>query len=63
MSDDSSDPRFEQAGASDESLLAAHEKELARKLAPDAHYRMLPLVLLFVFSGLIFFGGTYANHF
>ncbi len=63
MSDDSSDPRLEQAGASDESLLAAHEKELARKLAPDAHYRMLPLVLLFVFSGLIFFGGTYANHF
>lgn len=63
MSDDFSDPRLEQAGASDESLLAAHEKELEKKPSPDAHYRLLPLVLLFVFSGLIFFGGTYLNRF
>jgi len=57
------DPRLEQAGATDESLLAAHEKALGRKPADDAHYRMLPLILLFVFSGLIFYAGTYLNHF
>lgn len=61
MSDESLDPRLEQAGASDESLIVAHEKELAKKPSPDAHYRLLPLVLLFLFSGLIFFGGTYLN--
>jgi mono/diheme cytochrome c family protein len=60
---DQSDPRLEQSGASDESLLAAHEKELAPKPDDGGHYRMLPLVLLFVFSGLIFYAGTYLNHF
>jgi len=63
MSDDFKDTRLEQPGASDESLVAAHEKELARKPAADASYKLLPLGLLFVFSGLIFFGGTYANRF
>jgi len=57
------DPRQEQAGASDESLLAAHEKLLGRKPEDGAHYKMLPLALLFVFSGLIFYAGTYLNHF
>ncbi|MDB6095634.1 MAG: cytochrome c family protein [Verrucomicrobia bacterium] len=57
------DPRLEQAGASDESLLAAHEKLLGKKPEDGAHYKMLPLVLLFVFSGLIFYAGTYLNHF
>ncbi len=57
------DPRLEQAGASDESLLDAHEQMLGRKPEDDAHYRKLPLVLLFVFSGLIFYAGTYLNHF
>lgn len=57
------DPRLEQAGASDESLLAAHEKLLGKKPEDGAHYRMLPLTLLFVFSGLIFFGGIYLNHY
>jgi len=63
MSDESLDPRLEQPGASDESLLAAHEHALAAKPATDAHYKMLPLVLLFVFSGLIFFAGTYLNRY
>jgi len=40
------DPRLEQAGASDESLQAAHEKLLGRKPDDGAHYKMLPLVLL-----------------
>jgi len=57
------DPRLEQAGASDESLLAAHEKLLGRKPDDGGHYKMLPLVLLFVFSGLIFYAGTYLNHY
>jgi len=64
MSDqDPIDPRAEQAGASDESLLAAHEKLLGRKPEDGAHYKMLPLVLLFVFSGLIFYAGTYLNRY
>jgi mono/diheme cytochrome c family protein len=57
------DPRLEQAGASDESLLAAHEKLLGRKPEDGAHYKLLPLALLFVFSGLIFFSGTYLNRY
>ena len=57
------DPRLEQAGASDESLLNAHEKLLGKKPEDGAHYKMLPLVLLFAFSGLIFYAGTYLNHF
>jgi mono/diheme cytochrome c family protein len=56
-----SDPRLEQAAATDESLLAAHEKLLGKKTDDKANYRLLPLNLLFVFSGLIFFSGTYLN--
>ncbi|MEO7599185.1 MAG: cytochrome c [Opitutus sp.] len=64
MSDQSPvDPRLQQPGASDESLLSAHEKELGRKPNDGGHYRLLPLVLLFVFSGLIFYAGTYLNHY
>ena len=62
MSDSSSrDPRIDQAGASDESLLAAHEKLLGRKPDDGGHYKLLPLVLLFVFSGLIFFSAVYMD--
>ncbi len=56
-----SDPRLEQAAVSDDSLLAAHEKLLGKKPDDQANYRLLPLNLLFVFSGLIFFAGTYLN--
>ncbi len=56
-----SDPRLEQAAATDESLLASHEKLLGKKPDDQANYRLLPLNLLFVFSGLIFFAGTYLN--
>ena len=58
-----SDPRLDQAAASDESLLDAHEKLLGKKPDDRAHYRLLPLNLLFVFSGLIFFSGSYLNRF
>jgi len=55
------DPRLEQSGATDDSLLAAHENELSKKPSDGGHYRMLPLVLLFVFSGLVFYAATYVN--
>jgi mono/diheme cytochrome c family protein len=58
-----SDPRLEQAAVTDESLLAAHEKLLGKKPDDQANYRLLPLNLLFIFSGLIFFAGTYLNEF
>lgn len=60
---DPSDPRLEQSGASDDSLLSAHETELMPKLDDRGHYRLAPLILLFVFSGLIFYAGTYLNHY
>jgi mono/diheme cytochrome c family protein len=64
MSDQSPmDPCLQQSGASDESLLAAHEIELATKPDDGGHYRMLPMVLLFVFSGLIFYAATYLNRY
>ena len=61
------DPRLDQAAITDDSLLAAHEKLLGKQPDEKARYRLLPLSLLFIFSGLIFFGGTYlgryAGHF
>lgn len=61
--DPSKDPRLEQAAATDESLISAHDK--ASSGAPDtaAHYRLMPLVLLFVFSGLIFYAATYLGRY
>lgn len=60
-------PRFDQSAVTDESLLVAHEKLLGKQPDEKARYRLLPLNLLFIFSGLIFFGGTYlgryAGHF
>ncbi len=63
MSDPSSDPRLEQSGATDASLLSAHEKQLGKKPDDGGHYKMLPIVLLFIFSGLIFYSGTYLNRY
>lgn len=48
---------------SDEELLHAHEQTVADKTDDRGSYKLLPLVLLFTFSGLIFFGGTYLNFF
>lgn len=62
-----SDPRVDQAAVTDASLLAAHEKLLGQQPDEKAHYRLSPLIMLFTFSGLIFFAGTYlgryAGHF
>ncbi len=58
-----SDPRLDRAAVSDDALLDAHEQLLGRQPDDQAHYRLLPLNLLFIFSGLIFFGGTYLNRY
>lgn len=57
------DPRLETAVVSDETLLEAHEQLLERQPEDNANYRLLPLVLLSVFSALIFWGGTYLNRY
>jgi mono/diheme cytochrome c family protein len=48
---------------SDEELLHVHDQAVADKTDDRGTYKLLPLVLLFLFSGLIFFGGTYLNLF
>jgi mono/diheme cytochrome c family protein len=57
------DPRVDKSAVTDESLLAAHEKLLGKQPDEKARYRLLPLNLLFFFSGLIFFGGTYLGRY
>jgi mono/diheme cytochrome c family protein len=63
MSLPSNDPRLEQAAISDDSLLVVHEKIFTEKPDMQGGYSALPLALLFIFSGLIFFSGTYLNRF
>lgn len=58
-----SDPRLDQAAVTDESLMAVHDKLLGKQPDEKARYRLMPLSLLFIFSGLIFFGGTYLGRF
>jgi mono/diheme cytochrome c family protein len=60
---DNLDPRIDQAAVTDESLLTAHEKFFGKQPDDKARYRLLPLNLLFIFSGLIFFGGTYLGRY
>jgi mono/diheme cytochrome c family protein len=62
-SQDSNDPRLEQAAATDDSIISAHEKASQGRPDVDGNYRLMPLVLLFVFSGFIFFGGTYLHRY
>jgi mono/diheme cytochrome c family protein len=57
------DPRLDQAAVTDESLLAAHEKLSGRQPDEKARYSLTPLALLFLFSGLIFWAGTYLNRY
>jgi mono/diheme cytochrome c family protein len=57
------DPSFEPAGVSDEALLAAHEKLLDKQPDERARYKLMPLGLLFFFSGLILFAATYLNRY
>ncbi|HVU34776.1 MAG TPA: cytochrome c [Opitutaceae bacterium] len=57
------DPRVDQPAISDENLLAQHEKLLGKQPDDRGHYRLMPLVMLFVFAGFIFFGATYLGRF
>jgi mono/diheme cytochrome c family protein len=57
------DPSFAPAAITDEELLAAHERLLDKQPDDKAHYKMMPLVLLFFFSGLILFAATYLNRY
>jgi mono/diheme cytochrome c family protein len=57
------DPRVDQPALADEALLATHEKMLGRQPDEKGRYRLLPLNLIFVFSGLIFAGSTYLGQY
>jgi mono/diheme cytochrome c family protein len=57
------DPRVDQAAASDESLLDAHERKPERHPDDRGHYRILPIGILFLMSGLVLFAGTYLNRY
>jgi mono/diheme cytochrome c family protein len=58
------DPGVDQAAISDEGLLDAHERALGRQHHEDgARYRLLPIGILFVLSGLVLFAGTYLNRY
>ena len=57
------DPRLTQASASDAGVLVAHEKAAGKQADEQGRYSLLPLALLFGFSGLIFWAGTYLNRY
>jgi mono/diheme cytochrome c family protein len=57
------DPRLDQAAASDDSLMDAHEQLLGRHPDDGARYRLLPIGILFTLSALILFAGTYLNRY
>jgi len=57
------DPRLDQAAATDESLMDAHERLLGRHPDDGARYRLLPIGILFTLSGLVLFSGTYLNRY
>jgi len=64
MSTSSQDsPQVDQPAMTDEALLSLHEKLLGKQPDEKARYRLLPLGLLFFFSGLIFFSGIYLGRF
>jgi mono/diheme cytochrome c family protein len=63
MSAPPNDPRLEPAALSDDSMLVVHEKIFTEKPDMEGGYSALPLALLFFFSALIFFSGTYLNRF
>ena len=63
MSENPSDPRLDQAAASDDAVLALHEKAIGEHPDNGARYRLLPIFILFTLSGLILFAGTYLNRY
>jgi len=57
------DPRLDQSAIADDTLLSQHDKLLGEQPDDRGHYRLTPLVMLFVFAGFIFFGATYLGRF
>jgi len=57
------DPGPDRSPLSDDALQAGHEKIIGKQPDEKGQYRLLPLNLLFLFSGLIFVGGTYLGRF
>ena len=57
------DPRVDQPAMTDDDLLSVHEQVLGKQPDDKARYRLMPLNLLFLFSGLIFFSGTYLGRY
>lgn len=54
-----SNRRLEQAGASDASITSVHFQLLREKPEPTEGFSPIPILILFVFSALIFFAGIY----
>lgn len=57
------DPRHEPSSLPDDELIAAHDQAAGGEPDKHAHYRLLPLAMLFIFSGLIFYAGAYLNRY
>lgn len=57
------DPRLDQAAVTDENVLTQHDKLLGKQPDDRGHYRLMPLAMLFIFAGFIFFGATYLGRF
>lgn len=56
-------PVVEQAGASDSDISSVHTVLMREKPEPIEGYSPIPLVLLFLFSGLIFWAGIYLERY
>ena len=59
------DPRREPAALTDDALLATHGRAVTEKAKAEdgARYRLLPLALVFVFSGLVLISAIYLNRY
>ncbi|BET69610.1 hypothetical protein ASA1KI_45280 [Opitutales bacterium ASA1] len=55
--------RLEQGAVSDASITAVHRQLLREKPEPTEGFSPIPILLLFVFSALIFFAGVYLTRF
>ncbi|MGH8017170.1 MAG: c-type cytochrome [Opitutaceae bacterium] len=55
--------RLEQGAVSDNSITAVHRQLLREKPEPTESFSPIPIVLLFIFSGLIFVCGVYIARF
>ncbi|TVR53961.1 MAG: cytochrome c [Puniceicoccaceae bacterium] len=53
------DPRLEQGAVSDEGIQKIHAQLLREKEEPTEGFAPIPIFMLFLFSGVIFFAGVY----